>query len=172
MPASGTTYKTGKRFQPLNKEFYERFKEETKIEVSWKDYKQIVLDAYKEIMNCVVEDISGFKLPFNLGYLCISCIDYRSRKKPIDFANTKKYNKTIYHLNMHSFGKRYTIRWFRVGEPMHTRLYPFSIEFSREIKRKLATLIKGGKDYNHWSNSDFWAVSRLERSYNKIYKEE
>jgi hypothetical protein len=170
MPAAGTKYNTGKRFQPLNQKNYKRFKEETNIEVDWKIYKQIILDSYREIMNVIIEDISGFKLPYNLGYLCVSLINFKTKSIAVDYYNSKKYKKQIPYTNLHSFGKRYCLKWFRFSEKFGESMYHYKMEFSREIKRSLAKLIKDGKDYNHWSNSDFWSISKLERSFGKFYK--
>jgi hypothetical protein len=170
MPAKGSVYKTGKRFQPLNKEFYKRFIKDTSVDISWEDYKKINLDAYSEIMNCVLEDVSGFKLPYSLGYLCVSLINFKTKSNPVDPVNSKKFKKKIFFTNLHSFGKRYCLKWFRFNESFSNSMYHYKFEFAREMKRGLAKLIKSGKQYNHWSNSDFWSISKLERSFSKIYK--
>lgn len=168
MPAKNSIYRNGERHQILSHELWKRFQEDFKSEISWEDFKKIIIQSNKEITKCIIDDVSGFKIPYNLGYFCI--IQYKTKKVPTDFKNSAGLDKFIPLTNLHSFGNVAHIKWFQVNNSRKTSLYTWRLDPARTFKRELAQKMKAGKQYNYFTNTDFWAKSRMSRSYYKYYE--
>jgi hypothetical protein len=91
MPAKGSHYHFPDRKQVLSPELWKAYKEKSGKDISYSDFTNIIKESNKKIFQFVLEDENGFKLPENLGYLCI--IKYKTKKKAINWADTKKYGK-------------------------------------------------------------------------------
>ena len=159
MPSKGSHYITGTRDNIISKEFYNKFIEDTNSKVDYETFKAIIIDSNKKIADFVVSDDTGFKLPEQLGYLVIT--KYKSKRKPIDWVNSKKLRKTIYLTNLHSFGFVHHIKWFKKRIANLKLKESFRIEPCREFQRAVAASVKSGKQYHIWQASDFYN--------NKIY---
>jgi hypothetical protein len=90
--------------------FYRVHRKEYKgvYDIDQQEYRRLV----KLITDGIVKEITSgnsIKLPYNLGELYV----YRKTQviKPIDWHNTKKFGKYIYHLNLHSEGFIFKYRW-------------------------------------------------------------
>lgn len=165
MPAKNSTYNLPNRHQVLSPDLWKAYKEKNNSDISYKDFTAIIKESNKKIASFVTEDPNGFKLPENLGYLCI--IKYKTKKKAINWADTKKYGKTIYYLNLHSFGYRYHIKWFKTGISrfVFNEIYKFAP--LRDMRNDVSKKIKDGKDYVEWTLKDFWDTNKLEKFYHK-----
>lgn len=165
MPAKGTKYNIPDRNQILSKELWKEYVAKYNSNISFKDFSNIIKESNKEIADIVADDEQGFKLPENMGYLCV--IKYKTKRKAINWADTKKYGKTIYYLNLHSFGYRYHIKWFKNG----ISRFPFNEAFKfaplRIMKTDVSKRIKDGKDYIEWTLKDFWDNNKLEKILHK-----
>jgi hypothetical protein len=162
MPAKGSKLKINNRESTISKEIYSQYVEKYGDLVDYKTFKKIIQTCNLEITNCVLDDISGFKLPFNLGYIVVT--KFKGRYTKPDYKNSKIYNKTIPLLNLHSFGFIFNIKWFKTnakGIYSNSKLYPYKFNFHREFKRALAKKIKSGKVYDSWVASDFYSKNRL-----------
>lgn len=169
MPAKGTHYQLPDRDQVLSPELWKAFKQKHNIDISYSDFTTIIKESNKKIFNAILEDENGFKLPENLGYLCI--IKYKTKKKAINWADTKKYGKKIYFLNLHSFGYRYHIKWFKTGIARFAFNEVFKFAPLRIMRTEVSKRIKSGqKDYNEWTLKDFWDNNKLEKLVNKKLK--
>src|SRR5688572_13236212 len=168
MPAKGTNYELPNRKQVLSRDLWKEFIKETSIEISFKDFSDIIKDSNKKIAETITEDENGFKLPENLGYLCI--IKYKTKHKAINWADTKKYGKTIYYLNLHSFGYRYHIKWFKTGIARFAFNDVYKFAPLRDMRTDVSKKIRAGKDYHEWTLKDFWDFNKLERLLNKKLK--
>jgi hypothetical protein len=168
MPSKNSIYRTGTRFQILSKELYHKFVEETKIEISWEEFKDIILKTNTEIRKAIIDDVSGFKIPYNLGYFCI--IQYKTKKIPTDIQNSAKYDKKIPFINFHSFENIVHIKWFQVNDSIKNSIYTWRLEPCRIFKRQLSAGVQKGKQYSYFTNSDFWNKSKMSRSYYKYYE--
>lgn len=168
MPAKGSSYQLPDRDQVLSPQLWKAFKEKSKMDISYADFTKIIKESNKKICNTAVEDENGFKLPENLGYLCI--IKYKTKKKAINWADTKKYGKTIYFLNLHSFGFRYHIKWFKTG----ISRFPFNEVYKfaplRTMRTDVSKNVKAGKLYHEWTLKDFWDFNKLEKLVHKKLK--
>jgi hypothetical protein len=111
-------------------------------------------DRFKEIFNSLIKAIISyvlegylFKFPYNLGILRIKKRKMTLNKKMlrVNFAETKKLGKTIYHLNEHSGGYYYRFSWDS-GIISGIRKYTFTPV--RIHKRALAKkILEEQKDY-------------------------
>lgn len=120
--------------------------------VEYNIYRDIMCLYYKGIMDYIFETSLPFKLPYRLGHLQIikKKVYAGSQTKfptSIDWTNTIKYDKKIFHLNEHSNGYKYLFTWIREGyAPKNLMSYRFIP--TRANKRKLAHYIKNKiKDY-------------------------
>lgn len=169
MPAKGTHYQLPNRDQVLSSSLWKAFKQKHNIDISYEDFTNIIKESNKRIFNAIIEDENGFKLPENLGYLCV--IKYKTKKKAINWADTKKYGKKIYFLNLHSFGYRYHIKWFKTGISRFAFNEVFKFAPLRIMRTEVSKKIRAGyKDYNEWTLKDFWDTNKLEKLVNKKLK--
>lgn len=151
--------KIGHRDHILSKKFYKEFLEEyPDIEVSYKDFIMIIRESNKEIARIVRTEQSGFKLPEGHGYLVVTM--YKSKKQSVDTLNSHKYEKIIHYLNLHTFGKRSSIRWYNnTGQYFYPKIYKFVS--CREFARDVSASTKAGFMYLHWSARDFLKFDRI-----------
>lgn len=169
MPAPGSKFKIGNRTSTVDKELYNDYILSTGEDISYKQFKDIINHCNQCVLDSILSDISGFKLPYNLGYIVVT--KFKGRYTKPDYKNTAKYNKVIPLLNLHSFGFIYTIKWFKTsntkGIHSNGRLYPYKLNFNRLFKRALAKKIKEGMVYDSWQTADFKAKSKIEKKFNK-----
>jgi hypothetical protein len=168
MPAKGSHYNFPDRKQVLSPELWKAYKEKSGKDISYADFTNIIKESNKKIFETVLEDENGFKLPENLGYLCI--IKYKTKKKAINWADTKKYGQKIYYLNLHSFGYRYHIKWFKTGISRFAFNEVFKFVPLRTMRTEVSKKIKAGKEYHEWTLKDFWNQNKLEKLVNKKLK--
>lgn len=136
-----------------SKEIYNKFCElnpETKF--SHAQYKEILLTYNKAILEHILETGEIVQLPWGIGGVSITkfkcairkkktCLDTEMYNYNIDWKETKKQGKYVYHLNLHTGGFRYKWYW----SPKSSR-----IKFSgiwelliwRTIKRELPRRLK------------------------------
>jgi len=134
------------------KTYIEGVDEDSPYFVSYKQYRTICEDFYKQMMNYILEHAGEFKMPYNLGkiYVDKKKIKFSNKKRlAIDWALTNKHGKVIYHLNEHSRGYKYIFIWekkdFKLKNKSFYRFIP-----TRANKRRLAQLVKSG-NYDYFS---------------------
>lgn len=132
------------------KDFYSQYITENEY-IDYNIYKKILVSYFKKISNILYEDSLIYYIPNSLGMFQITkkqrnidtCLFHNSQ---IDWENTIKYGKKIYHVNEHSDGYRYYFKWFKKGMLRNINCYRFIP--TRENKRKLAYYIKNRiRDY-------------------------
>lgn len=173
MPAKGSKLRYGNRDYIFNTKFYRKnLIEKHNIDLSFKDCKNLIDVCNKSIAESIVEEIDGFKLPFGLGYICAG--KYIPTNPLVDWKNTKKAGKTIYHLNLHTFGYAVKVYWFRVGTISNTHFHEsYIISAYKTLGQSVSKAFGSGrKMYEEWSVFDFKEKSRLENLFNKKYRKE
>lgn len=118
-------------------------------DVSYARFKRIISEMYKIILECLQDRSDCFKMPFGLGYLMIVKYKpkyYNAQSLSVDYKQSKKYDKKIYHLNEHSDGYKYRLFWSKQPYTFSDR-YKYQLSFVRENKRRLAKLIFNRQDY-------------------------
>lgn len=113
--------------------------------VTYSEYVEIISLYNKAVVDILYDQSLEYKIPHNLGKFRISkkkrnnnhSLSYATQ---IDWANTVKYGKKIYHVNEHSDGYRYLFTWDKNGQLKNIKSYKFVP--CRANKRKLAYYIK------------------------------
>lgn len=173
MPAKGSKFRYGNRDYIFNLDFYKKnLVENRKVDLSFTDCKKIIESCNKHISSIIVDEIDGFKLPFGLGYICAG--KYKPTNPLVDWDNTKKSGKKVYHLNLHTFGYAVKLYWFRVGRIRNTHFHEvYKFVSYKTLGKKVSAAFKTGqKVYAEWAVSDFIEKGRVENLLNKKYRKE
>lgn len=168
MPTKGAHYNLPNREQILSPTLWKAFKEKHNLDIPYSQFTDIVKKSNKKIFDAVIDDENGFKLPENLGYLCI--IKYKTKRKAINWPDTNKYGKRIYFLNLHSFGYNCHIKWFKTGISRFAYNEVYKFVPLRIMRATVARQFKSGKSYNEWTLKDFWNSNKLEKLVHKKLK--
>ena len=108
-----------------------------------------IVDKLNDSILSVLQNGQNYKLPCSLGTVQIVKYkpkEYNKHSLSIDFNESKKLDKMVYHLNEHSNGYKYRLHWSK--QPFtFTNRYKYQLCFTRANKRQLAQLIFNNKDY-------------------------
>ena len=117
-------------------------------QIPYSTFRNIV-DKMNDSILSVLQNGQNYKLPCSLGTVQIVKYKpkgYNEHSLSIDFNESKKLDKRIYHLNEHSNGYKYRLYWSK--QPFSfTNRYKYQLCFTRANKRQLAQLIFNNKDY-------------------------
>jgi len=109
-------------------------------------------EFYKEVVQKIINEDKEFKMPYSVGNIYIrkyqpDITDVKKRTSFIDWKNTAKLGKLVYHLNEHTNGFKFTIKWKKKQKVIrYIEIYKFVP--TRMFKRSLAYVIKTkGNDY-------------------------
>lgn len=109
-------------------------------------------EFYEQVVEKIVKEDKDFNMPFSVGSLYIrkyqpEMSDIKKRTSFIDWKNTAKLGKIVYHLNEHTNGFKFTIKWKKKQNVIrYVEIYKFVP--TRNFKRTLAHVIKTkGNDY-------------------------
>ena len=108
-----------------------------------------IVDKLNDSILSVLQNGQNYKLPCSLGTVQIVKYkpkEYNKHSLSIDFNESKKLDKRIYHLNEHSNGYKYRLYWSKIPKTFSDR-YKYQLMFTRANKRNLAKLIFKNKDY-------------------------
>lgn len=144
--------RTKNRIQnPYNlSDMYDKYVEDHEDNPLYLVDRQRFYDLCAEYYLAVVENIiyhdKIFKMPFSVGEIYIrkykpELEDVKKRTSFIDWKNTAKLGKIVYHLNEHSNGFKFTIKWRKKKNVIrYVEIYKFVP--TRYFKRTLAKAIK------------------------------
>lgn len=135
-------------------DFYKAYKDKIEkgspYDVSYNTFRDVLELYYKGIRDIIIDDGLPFKIPCNLGELQVvkKKINYNKMlPSSIDWVNTLKYGKVIYHLNDHSDNYKYLFMWNRAGAKLKN-ISKYRFVPTRTNKRKLASYVKNKvRDY-------------------------
>lgn len=136
------------------KDIYKLYKEENfeGLQVEYSLYSKVLKDFNKLLVEHIIEDPEGIKLPLNLGHI-------RVRKSKVDLTKSlipdwkatnelwdrnekaKADKKLVYHLNEHREGYKYKILWDKSRAKVKNKTFYFFIP-TRNFKRTLAKTLK------------------------------
>ena len=113
--------------------------------VGYKKYRSICEDFNKLIIDEILLKAKEFKMPYRLGTLRIlkKEMNYAvgKNKLKIDWQETNKHKKVIYHLNDHTDGFNYRWFWSKKKAIVKNKTI-YSFQATRTNKRRLAGLLK------------------------------
>jgi len=112
--------------------------------VDFKTFKKIITTYYLRMLDDVLYKGVEYKFPYRLGKIRVikRKVDVNNLNRfGIDWTESVKYNKQIYHLNNHTNGFVYRFKWIKENTNV-PNLYFYKFVPSRMIKRKLAQVIK------------------------------
>jgi hypothetical protein len=153
------------QFSQTSRATYKLFIEENPdIKITYLQYINIIYSFNYGFRDYILETGMKGKLPWGIGDFAVSKRKPPITKKtpegiefinlPVDWAKTRKAGKRVYHLNNHTEGFKFSIKWFLSS----TRFYDSAIwSFkpsritSRLIKHYVVDLDKQ-HSYYEWSN--------------------
>lgn len=162
----GGSLSNGDRYNFLNVSFWRRFKRENNIDIEYRDFMSIIDVSNRKIKEKVCNNVMGFKLPENLGYLAISA--YKPKARKIDFNKTKKLGVTVYHTNFHSNGMDARIMWYTHKIAICRNIGQYKFVPDREFTHLKSSLLRSGKKYNIYSYDDF-RMKRIRTNLDKLF---
>jgi hypothetical protein len=112
--------------------------------VEFKVFKSIIEEYYLQVVDDILYKGREYKLPYRLGRIKIvkRKVDVNNLNRfGIDWVESVKNKKQIYHLNNHSRGFVYRYKWEKTNS-LVPNLYFYKFVPTRTIKRKLAYIIK------------------------------
>jgi hypothetical protein len=120
-------------------------------DVGYKKYRSICENFNKLIIDEILLKAKEFKMPHRLGSLRIlkKEMNYSAGKNKlkINWQETNKHKKVVYHLNDHTDGFNYRWFWSKKNAIVKNKTI-YSFQATRTNKRRLASLLKGKKvDY-------------------------
>jgi len=117
-------------------------------------YISVVKDFFKELSKEVIVNRLRWKMPFKIGTIRIQKKKNKSsvNARRINWEATKRLDKKMYHLNLHSNNNYFKFLWDKLSNTPGKGVYKFYP--TRNNKRSLAKTIKERakdptlKDYN------------------------
>lgn len=119
-------------------------------QVEYRVFRDIINDYFKYLRDELIENGKEVKLPCRMGTIQIvkhKPKEYTGKSLRIDYAESKKAGKIIYHLNEHSNFYKYRVYWNKQNmiTPNKTK---YQLVMTRDNKRHLAQIIKNHiRDY-------------------------
>ena len=117
-------------------------------QVEYRVFRDIINDYFKYLRDELIENGKEVKLPCRMGTIQIVKHKPNTGKSlRIDYAESKKAGKIIYHLNEHSNFYKYRVYWNKQNmiTPNKTK---YQLVMTRDNKRHLAQIIKNHiRDY-------------------------
>ena len=101
---------------------YRFFTKRKSVEIDKNEYKDICRDFNKMIVADITKGRTQ-KIPFSLGYFWIKKFKINYDKPPIDFNETKKKGKLVYHLNHDTDGFRCKWLWTKKNNLIANLIY-------------------------------------------------
>ncbi len=126
------------------KEYRKENPESSGFSLSKTDYRNICIAFNQKLSDTIIEKANEFNVPGRLGLIRIKKFPTRNNSMRVDWAQTKKYNKKIYHLNMHTDGYYYKWYWSKTNAIFKNKSV-YSFKPNRTNKRILAKLLKEDK---------------------------
>lgn len=132
----------------VGKDFYESYCEYVKdnplYQVEYNTFRSIINDYFRYLRDEIIERGKEVRLPCRLGTLRIvkhKPKQWNNKSLRIDYGESKKHGKLLYHLNEHSDGFKYRFYWNK-HNVIITNKIKYQLVMSRDNKRRLAQIIK------------------------------
>lgn len=130
--------------------YMESVKDNELYQVEYKVFRALLVDYFRYLRDEIIENCKEVRLPCRLGYLSIikhKPKTYTNRSLRIDYGESKKQGKMIFHLNEHTNEYKYRFYWDKKNM-ITTNKTHYQLIMTRANKRRLATLLKHNlRDY-------------------------
>lgn len=142
-------------YRTVSRQAYQELREQyPSLNITYKQYTNVIYEINTAISDFLIETGQKVSLPYGCGDLSIVKYKPLKYKKvstingtktiinlPVNWELTRKNKKIIYHLNAHTDGYKFRIRWFNdVCRFQHKKLFNF--KSCRKTARKLAQVLK------------------------------
>lgn len=161
MPTRGSIGKFHGRYHLLSQDLWKKYKKESGKDISWTDFKNIILLSIEETKAWVLREPIGFQLPGKNGHIAINRFKTYGAFKTYTNTRTSSGQAILNH-NLHTGGYTFRIQWFKSTRRFTDRVVYWHFEASRAFKRSLAAVLKGmrGPMYNTFMQDHFVKVVR------------
>lgn len=147
MGALGTINSLPKRKRFLTRDTYNDFIEHTGSKLTYPEWRNSIKSFNTLWRETMLLSPFGYELPQGLGVIAVD--KYQSDRDIVNVSASVKHNRPVKYLNLHTFGFRYKIKWYRdrVVNFKYHKLYKFTP--ARDMNRQLAAILFSGKDCYH-----------------------
>ena len=127
-------------------EIYDAYIKEFENQSPYDVSRTTFIDVNDKFYTRVVEEIldgKTFNMPFGVGRILVEkrkAKAFRTSKRFIDWKTTMEVGQVVYHLNEHTNGYNYFIRWYKDAVIKNCKKYRFIP--TRAFRRTLAQIIK------------------------------
>ena len=132
------------------KSYMEYVKDNPLYQVEYRKFRDIINDYFKYLRDELIENGREIKLPCRMGTLRIvkhKPKEYTGKSLRIDYGETKKLGKVVYHLNEHSNYFKYRA-YYNKKNILTRNKTKYQLILTRDNKRRLAYIIKNRiRDY-------------------------
>lgn len=153
-------------YSQTSKATYKRFcKDHPEIKLTYLEFVNIIYSFNYGFRDYILETGMKGKLPFGIGDFAISKRKPKRTKVlengyemiilPIDWKKTKEHGKRIYHMNSHTEGYKFKVKWF-IKSTRFIDSELFSFKPSRVTSRLITHYINMGyqHSYYEWDLTD------------------
>lgn len=154
MPAKNSISNYHGRHRFLSESLWRKYVKETESDISYADFRKIVIASMDELRKWVLKEPVGFQMSPRIGNIAIN------RFKP-EHGSFKAFHYTkerrIPNYNLHTGGAVFKIQWFHASSTHKSRNPYWFFKASRVFNRSLAFLLKSGKSpsYNSYMQNHF-----------------
>lgn len=156
MPAKNTKSKYHGRYRFISLQLWKKYKKTTGSDISYKEFRLIILSSMKEVANWVLKEPIGYRFPYRLGSIAVN--RFRTYGDFKTYLNTKDKNgKPIRNFNLHTGGDCFRIQLFHNTRSNKERASYWFFTADRTFKRTLAKVLKSGDGplYNAYTQDHF-----------------
>lgn len=111
--------------------------------VEYRTFRDIINDYFKYLRDELIEEGREIKLPCRMGTLCVvkhKPKTFTSKSLRVDYAESKKQGKIMFHLNEHSNYFKYRYYWNKQNMLTKNKT-KYQLVMTRENKRRLAYIL-------------------------------
>lgn len=150
--------KTGPRKNILNVRYASKIIKELGLEdsgLSPLDVINIIKESNSEIKSLIIDNVEGYKLSHNLGYIIMNAVEFE--KKKIDYKRTKELGVKVYHLNPH--GQNANPQWENYNICKNKLIHNYSFVPNKKFNKEKTQSLKKGKIYSSVPKNYFYYLT-------------
>jgi hypothetical protein len=104
-----------KHYTMTIKDFYKEYsslnKSKDRDVIPYKKYKKLIEAFFLSVSRRMIVENFNFMMPYSLGSIYVNAFKPRFEDRMVDWNTSKKVGKIVKHLNTHTFGYCFKIRW-------------------------------------------------------------